>query len=74
MFDLSKEWITFKCPKCKYQDDIQLIDIKTEKVIYCPNCKISIQLKDHDASVHGSIDSMNAMMKNLQNLFKNFGK
>jgi Zn ribbon nucleic-acid-binding protein len=48
-----------ECPKCGYQDEIQLIDAKTEKTVFCHNCKCQIKLYDNEASVHSGIDSMN---------------
>lgn len=74
MFDLNNTWITIECPNCNYQDEIQLIDAKTEKLIFCNNCKVSIQLKDDNSSVHSGIKGINNAMKDLENLLKNFGK
>ena len=74
MLDLNSMWVDLDCPKCNYQDVIQLIDVKSEKLIFCSNCKISIQLKDSEASVHCTTDSINKAFKNLEDLFKNFGK
>lgn len=33
MINLNQTWIEIECPKCGYQDQIQLIDAKTEKTI-----------------------------------------
>lgn len=74
MIDLNKTWIDLNCPKCGYIDNIQLIDAKTERTIYCHNCKTSINLLDNDASVHQGIQKINDSMKELQNIIKNFGK
>jgi len=74
MFDLNKTWICFNCPKCDYIDTIQLIDVKTERTIYCHNCKSSIKLLDSEASVHSGIQNINESFKTLENIFKNFGK
>jgi transcription elongation factor Elf1 len=72
MIDLSYIWIDFECPECNYQDQIQLIDIKCEKTIYCNNCKISIQLEDNDASTHEGIETINKAFDDLNNLFEKF--
>lgn len=74
MFDLNKQWITMECPNCGYQDDIQMIDVKTEKTVFCHNCKKMITLHDADASVHSGVKRINNKFKELENLFKNFGK
>jgi hypothetical protein len=55
-------------------DFIQLIDAKSEKTVYCNNCKVSILLSDSEASVHQGLQSTNSSLKQLENLFKNFGK
>ena len=74
MIDFNKTWIDFECPKCDYCVEVQLIDAKTEKTIYCHNCKTSILLKDENASVHSGIDKMNNALKELDKMFKKFGK
>lgn len=74
MIDFNKIWVDFECPKCNYSDEIQLIDAKTEKTIFCHNCKVCITLKDENASVHSSIDSMNSALSDLEKMLKNFGK
>lgn len=72
--NFNKIWVNFECPSCNYSDEVQLIDVKTEKTIYCHNCKICILLKDADASVHSGINKMNNALKKIDDLFKNFGK
>ena len=67
-------WVDMECPKCGYPDVIQLIDAKTEKTVFCHNCKINIKLTDSDASVHSSVNSINNALNELDNIFKNLGK
>jgi transcription elongation factor Elf1 len=74
MINFNKIWVEFECPNCGYSDEVQLIDVKTEKTVFCHNCKISILLKDSDASVHSGIDKINNSLKKIDDLFKNFGK
>jgi len=74
MFDLNFTWVDINCPKCGYQELVQLIDVKSEKRIFCHNCKINILLTDGEASVHTSINSTNSALKELEKTFKNFGK
>lgn len=74
MIDLNYIWVDIICPKCNYKDEIQLINAKSEISVYCHNCKSSIQLEDKDASIHTSIDTVNKQMKQLQNIFKKFGR
>ncbi|MDH6304356.1 uncharacterized Zn finger protein (UPF0148 family) [Parabacteroides sp. PF5-5] len=74
MFDLDEIWIDVNCPKCNYLFEIQMIDARLEKKVYCPNCKITIKLQDKDASVHTSVKDINNALqelnKSLNNLFK----
>lgn len=74
MLDLNSKWIDIECPKCGYQDFIQLIDVKTEKTIFCHNCKATIILIDNEASVHQSINQINNSINEISKIFKNFGK
>lgn len=71
---MNQTWVDIECPKCQYMDSIQLIDVKSEKTIFCHNCKVRIELSDGQASVHNAIDSINNSLKELENVFKNFRK
>ncbi len=74
MIDINSLPVEIPCPKCNYLNEVQLIDIKLEKLIFCNNCKCSIQLKDKEASVHTGVDKINDAIYKLENLIKNFGK
>ena len=74
MFDLNYIWIGVECSNCKYENDVQLIDAKSEKVILCNNCKSLIQLQDNEASVHSGIEGINAALKEFENVFDKLGK
>ena len=74
MIDFNYIWVDIECPRCNYQDEIQLIDAKTEKIIFCNNCKCSIQLQDSDASVHNGIENINNALQQFDDIFKSFGK
>lgn len=74
MFDLDMTWVEAECPNCGYSVDIQLLDAKTERTVYCHNCKINLELKDSEASVHSGLDSINKALKDFEKTLKNFGK
>lgn len=74
MIDLNQIWVECKCPNCDYGDVVQLVDVRTEKIIFCNNCKVDIQLVDSEASTHNSHDKIQNSLKNLENTLKNFGK
>ncbi len=68
--NFEKSWIEIECPKCSYKNEIQLLDIKFESKIHCSNCKITIQLKDDNASAYTTINNVNNLFNDLDNLFK----
>jgi transcription elongation factor Elf1 len=70
--NFNNTWIDFECPACNYQDQLQLVDIKTERTIFCNNCKISIRLVDENASTHIGIESINKTFKDFEDLLKKF--
>lgn len=68
--NFERTWAEIECPKCKYQNDIQLLDIKLESKIHCSNCKVTLQLKDDNASAYTTLNNINTLFNNLDNLFK----
>lgn len=74
MINFNLTFVSIECPICNYKDEIQLVDAKSEKVIFCLNCKENIKLSDSEASVHNGIENMNKALKDLENIFKRFGK
>jgi len=71
MIDFNKTWIEINCPKCGYGVNVQFIDVKTEKAVFCHNCKISIKLIDSNASTYTSVNNLNKAMSDLENTLKN---
>jgi hypothetical protein len=74
IIDFNKTWIDFECSNCSYLDEIQLVDVKSEKEVFCHNCKSKIHLNDQDGSVHSGIENMNNAMKKLVDTFKKLDK
>lgn len=35
-------WQELDCPKCNYIINVQDVDLRLYKIIYCPNCKIKV--------------------------------
>lgn len=67
-------WIDIECPQCGYSIEIQLIDIKSETIIFCHNCKTCIRLEDNEASIHNGINSINKTINDLDKIIKTIGK
>lgn len=66
-------WVDIDCPKCGYIDSVQMIDISTEKLIFCHNCKVPIEIHDENASAHKVVLEGNKLLNKLDELF-NFKK
>jgi endogenous inhibitor of DNA gyrase (YacG/DUF329 family) len=42
------------CPRCGYEFDVQIIDVRIERRVHCPNCKVAVDLRDESASMYGA--------------------
>jgi predicted RNA-binding Zn-ribbon protein involved in translation (DUF1610 family) len=73
MLDLSNHLIDVPCPKCGYELEVQLVDVRLESRIFCPNCKATILLRDEGASTETSLRGVDQAMKELEQSFRNFG-
>ena len=71
MVNVDGTFINLDCPRCGYVQDVQLIDVRLQRVIFCPACKSRIQLVDVDASTHAAVEGIEQSMKNL---LKSFGQ
>ena len=58
----------------RYKNIVQIIDIKSERTIFCHNCKRNINLNNGEASIHCGIEHINNTFKKIKNAIKNFGK
>ena len=74
MIELNNIWIDFNCPKCGYTIHVQLVDAKSESIVFCHNCKANIQMKDDNASAHKGINDINKAFEELNKTLKNLGK
>lgn len=72
MIDINQIWIDLACPNCGYQDIVQMIDIKSEKIIFCHNCKVNITMIDAEASVHSGVDMINDVFKKIEKTLNKF--
>ncbi len=59
-------FLTLECPNCNYGMDVELLSVRLEATIFCPCCKITIQLVDADASVHGSQKEIESAIKGFE--------
>ena len=59
-------FLPLECPNCNYGMDVELLSVRLEATIFCPCCKITIQLVDADASVHGSQKEIESAIKGFE--------
>jgi predicted Zn finger-like uncharacterized protein len=74
MIDISKQKIEITCPNCKQQIAVALQQVAAEDTVECPSCNQQIALKDEGGSAKKSIQDINKSFKDLDNVFKKFGK
>lgn len=74
MFDLNKEQITFKCPRCGRTIKATLAQVSRQVTISCTGCCQSIALKDNTGSACKSIRDVNYAIKDFENSLKKFGR
>lgn len=63
-------FITVPCPKCNYEMDIELISVRLQETTFCPCCKVSIQLRDSEASLFGSQEEIESAFNDLKQELK----
>lgn len=70
-------FVTLNCPNCEYGMDVEFLSVRMQRTIFCPCCKLTIQLVDADASVHSAqkdaelaINSLQGELKKLNKTFK----
>ena len=59
-------FVSMPCPSCGYGVDVELLSVRLEERVYCPCCKIRIQLIDDDATVFGAQDRIEAAVEDLK--------
>ena len=71
---LDSTFIILDCPNCGFGTDIQLMSVKLQETVFCPCCKVNIQLVDVDASAHAADKSIHAAVDDLQRELKKLQK
>ena len=60
-------FVSMPCPSCGYEVDVELLSVRLEERVFCPCCKIRIQLIDDDANVFGAQERVEAAFEDLKN-------
>ena len=63
-------FVNVNCPNCGYGMDVQLLSAYLQEMIFCPCCKVKIQLVDHEASLHGALEDTKLAINRLQREIK----
>ena len=64
-FSFESAFIELVCPRCGYVQDVQLLDARLERRMFCPGCKSTIQLVDGEASTHTALEQADQALKDL---------
>ncbi len=67
-------FVTLNCPKCGYGMDVELLSVRLQTIVFCPCCKVTIQLVDADASVHGGQEDVESAINDLEREIKKLNK
>lgn len=74
MYIFDRTFLEIPCPRCSYEVDIQFRQVVLEDVVFCPCCKVRIQLSDNKASGHRARQSTHYALTKLQEEIKNLNK
>ena len=67
-------FVTLACPNCNYGMDVELLSVRLEATIFCPCCKVMVQLVDAEASVHGAQEEVESAMKDFDKQLKKLNR
>ena len=59
-------FVSVPCPSCGYGLDVELLSVRLEEGVFCPCCKIRIQLIDDDATLFGTQERIEAAFEDLK--------
>ena len=60
-------FVAMPCPVCGYTMDVELLSVHLEEIVFCPCCKVTIQLVDDGASVHAAQQEIESAIEDLRN-------
>jgi uncharacterized Zn finger protein (UPF0148 family) len=67
---LDRTFVTVACPRCAYPLDVQLLDVRIQARVFCPNCKVEVRLADDGASTEVATRKIDAALEQLTEAFK----
>lgn len=63
--EILKNLVSFSCPKCGYEVEIQLLDARVQAYRFCPCCHARIHLVDASGSMFGELEAIDLAMQEL---------
>ena len=67
-------FIVVNCPKCGYGMDVELRSVKLQERVFCPCCKVTIQLVDANASLYVAQEEIDVAINDLQKQLEKLNK
>ena len=74
MYLLGDLFVIVNCPKCEYGSDVELQSVELQEIVFCPCCKVAIQLVDANASMHGAQEEIDSAIKELRREFNKLNR
>lgn len=68
--EILQNLVSFPCPDCGYEVEIQLLDARVQAYRYCPCCRVRIHLVDVDGSLFGALEDVDLTMDQLAKALK----
>ena len=73
MINLDRFFIDVECPRCRYPMDVQMLDVRLQARVFCPNCKVAIQLVDHEGSTEVGLRKVDRALSDLEREWRKLG-
>ncbi len=73
LVDLDRHFIDVACPRCRYPFQVQLRDVRLQARVFCPNCKVGVQLVDEEASAEVGLRKIGRAMSDLERSLRRLG-
>jgi len=71
--DFSRHFVDLACPRCRYAFDVQLLDVRLQARVFCPNCKVGVQLVDEEATAEVGLRKVNRAVSDLERALRQLG-
>ncbi len=73
LVDLDRYFIDVGCPRCRYPFEVQVLDVRLQARVFCPNCKVGVRLVDEEASMEVGLRKVDRAMSELERSLRRLG-